>query len=106
LIPIEQLICTDPELAADDVELADAYAKAKAAVADQQAFKQYATQAWQNREKDCHDRQCLLDWYEAQEGSYNRMAESGSVYGQRQNNHSVVVGHQVSNRTGYRIQFT
>ncbi len=59
----EHLICGDAELAADDVELAGLYAKAKAAATDAVAFQEHVRQQWNSREISCHDRDCLVQWY-------------------------------------------
>lgn len=54
----ERIICTGPELATNDVELASIFAKAKASVADQSAFRERTRQQWNYREQNCHDRSC------------------------------------------------
>ncbi|WP_260433778.1 lysozyme inhibitor LprI family protein [Burkholderia sp. Bp8998] len=75
----EHLICTDAQLAAADVELAAIYAKAKAAVTDQVAFKARTLEQWNYREKTCHDRECLARWYADQSTVLQHIAESGNV---------------------------
>jgi uncharacterized protein len=62
----EHLICNDAQLAAADVDLANLFASAKAAAADQIAFKEHTREQWNYREQNCHDRDCLLQWYAAQ----------------------------------------
>jgi len=52
----EQIICSVPELAAEDVQLA-AIAKAKAAAKDRTAFREWTRAQWNIRER--HDRECL-----------------------------------------------
>jgi TonB family protein len=78
----EHAICTDPELAAADVELAAIYAKAKSAASDQAAFREHVRQQWNDREKKCHDRDCLVRWYASQKewfsGILNSTGGSGS----------------------------
>lgn len=59
----EHLVCGDAELAADDVELAALYTKAKAVATDQGAFKEHVRQQWNYRERTCHDHDCLVQWY-------------------------------------------
>lgn len=59
----EHLICNDVQLAAADVELANLFAGAKAAVTDPNAFKEHAREQWNYRERSCHDRDCLVQWY-------------------------------------------
>ncbi len=75
----EHLICSDPELAADDVELARIYAKAKAAATDQAAFKERIRQQWNYRERNCHDRDCVARWYADQKVALTQIAETGNV---------------------------
>jgi uncharacterized protein len=62
----EHLICSDAELAAADVELANLFASAKATVSDQDAFYEHARVQWNYRERNCHDRDCLIQWYATQ----------------------------------------
>jgi uncharacterized protein len=59
----EHLICGDAELAADDVELASLHQQAKAQATDPAAFKEHVRQQWNYRERTCHDRDCLVQWY-------------------------------------------
>ncbi|MEM5343656.1 hypothetical protein V4C56_29065 [Paraburkholderia azotifigens] len=59
----ERLICSDVDLAAADVSLATLFATAKAGVVDQAAFKEHARVQWNYRERSCHDRDCLVQWY-------------------------------------------
>lgn len=75
----EHLICGNAELAADDVELAGIYAKAKAAATDQVAFKEHIRQEWNYREKSCHDRDCLVRWYKDQKAFLSQVADTGNV---------------------------
>ncbi|MEX3930067.1 DUF4236 domain-containing protein [Paraburkholderia sp. BR10936] len=75
----EHLICSDAELAADDVKLASIYAKAKAAAADQVAFKERTRAEWNYREQTCHDRDCLSKWYADQKTALQRIADTGNA---------------------------
>jgi uncharacterized protein len=59
----ERIICSDAELAADDVELAAIYAEAKAVATHQAAFKDHVRQQWNYRQRKCHDRDCVSQWY-------------------------------------------
>jgi hypothetical protein len=77
----EHLICSDPELAADDIELASIYAKAKASATDQIAFKARTRAEWNYREQTCHDRECLVRWYADQKTALQQIAETGNVAG-------------------------
>ncbi|ADG14236.1 hypothetical protein BC1002_0128 [Paraburkholderia atlantica] len=62
----ERLICNDTELAAADIELASLFASAKSTATDQDAFKEHARVQWNYRERNCHDRDCLTQWYATQ----------------------------------------
>lgn len=77
----EHIICSDPELAADDVKLAAIYAKAKAVAKDQAAFKARTRAQWNIREQQCHDRQCLARWYADQNAALTEIANTGDVAG-------------------------
>jgi len=75
----EHLICSDAMLAAADVELATAYAKARAAVTDQAAFRERTRAQWNYRERTCHDRECLARWYADQKNALDEIAATGVV---------------------------
>ncbi|MGO4579601.1 hypothetical protein AB4Z48_26515 [Cupriavidus sp. 2TAF22] len=75
----EHLICTDAELAREDVELAGLFRKAKTAATNPSAFKERTRQAWNDRERNCHDKDCLVRWYVAQKAVLSRIAETGEV---------------------------
>ncbi|NPT33854.1 lysozyme inhibitor LprI family protein [Paraburkholderia xenovorans] len=75
----EHIICSDPELAADDVELSRIFARAKAAVTDQAAFRERTRQQWNYREQSCHDRNCLVRWYADQKTALTQIAQTGRV---------------------------
>jgi Protein of unknown function (DUF4236) len=75
----EKLICHDPELAADDVELSAILARAKAAVADQTALRERTRREWNFREQNCHDRDCLVRWYADQKTALTQIAQTGDV---------------------------
>ncbi|RKP47504.1 DUF4236 domain-containing protein [Trinickia fusca] len=75
----EHLICSDHELAANDVELASLYAKAKAAAHDEVAFRERTRAEWNYREQTCHDRECLVRWYADQKTALLQIAETGTV---------------------------
>ena len=78
----EHLICTDSELAADDIELASLYAKAKAVATDQTVFKDHSRAAWNYREQTCHDRDCLVKWYVDQKTVLQQIADTGKDLGE------------------------
>lgn len=75
----EHLICTDAELAADDVEMASIYAKAKAAAINQVAFKERTRSEWNYREQNCHDRDCVVRWYADQKAALEQIAQTGNI---------------------------
>ena len=70
---VERLICSDQELAERDVELATVFAEAKAHALDQTTFKERARKAWNYREKNCHDRECIARWYSDQKAALKEM---------------------------------
>ncbi|MGF6976541.1 hypothetical protein QFZ94_004991 [Paraburkholderia sp. JPY465] len=74
----EHLICGDAELAADDVELAALYAKAKAAATDEAAFRERTRTQWNYREQTCHERECLVRWYADQKVALSEIANTDS----------------------------
>jgi len=61
----EKLICSDQQLSQLDSELGKLYAQAKASATDSVAFKNENVRRWKEREADCSDKQCLLNWYAA-----------------------------------------
>lgn len=60
----EKLICSDPQLAQMDRELALLYQVARSAAADPKAFQEEARREWRVREETCKDRGCLVQWFE------------------------------------------
>ncbi len=75
----EHIICSDAELASDDVQLAAVYAKAKAVADDPVAFKERTRAQWNYREQQCHDRECLARWYADQNVALSAIAKTGRV---------------------------
>ena len=59
----EKIICDDPELSAMDEQLAKLFKQARKKAADRRAFNAASDQQWLWREKNCHSRECLVDWY-------------------------------------------
>lgn len=78
----EHIICGDPELAANDVELAAIYAKAMAAAKDPVAFKERTRAQWNYRERECHDRECVARWYADQKVVLSEIANTGDTAAQ------------------------
>ncbi|WP_248112039.1 DUF4236 domain-containing protein [Ralstonia pseudosolanacearum] len=75
----EHIICSDPELAASDVQLAVIYARAKAAATDPIAFKERTRAQWNYRERQCHDRECVARWYADQRVVLTEIANTGQA---------------------------
>lgn len=74
----EDLICSDPELARLDRELARLYARAKFATRDPVGFREQTHDEWRRREETCSDRDCLRDWYAQRRKQLNEViAQSG-----------------------------
>lgn len=59
----EKIICTDPELSAMDDQLAKIFKQARKKASDRRAFNAASDEQWLWREKNCHSRECLVDWY-------------------------------------------
>jgi uncharacterized protein len=59
----EKIICNDPELSAMDEQLAKIFKQARKKAADRRAFNAASDEKWLWREKNCHARECLVDWY-------------------------------------------
>nr|WP_081057633.1 hypothetical protein [Burkholderia diffusa] len=75
----EFLICHDPDLAADDRDLANTYQQAKDAVIDKAAFAERTRKQWNFREKNCRDKACLTSWYAYQKRVLAKIAQTGDV---------------------------
>lgn len=60
----EKTICSDPELSHLDDQLGRAYRRARQAASDRRSFRVASDQQWLWREQNCHDRACLLSWYQ------------------------------------------
>lgn len=78
----EYLICHDPELAASDRELANIYQQAKDAVPDKAAFAARTRRQWNFRQRNCHDKPCLVSWYAYQKETLTKIAQTGDVNAQ------------------------
>ncbi|RQZ20740.1 hypothetical protein DIE15_01310 [Burkholderia sp. Bp9031] len=78
----EFLICHDPDLAADDRDLAATYQQAKDAVSDKTAFAERTRKQWNFREKNCRDKACLTSWYAYQKRVLTKIAQTGDVSAQ------------------------
>jgi uncharacterized protein len=74
-----RLICSDPELADDDRRMAEMYSSARAAAIDKDAFKLVERDAWDYRNRNCHDKDCLVKWYTDQISQLTYIANTGMV---------------------------
>lgn len=59
----EKIICNDPQLSTMDEQLAKTFRLASKKAADRRAFNAASEQQWLWREKNCHTREELLEWY-------------------------------------------
>jgi hypothetical protein len=76
----EKLICSDPELARMDVELAGIYRQAKAIASDQKEFTRRSAARWKDRESTCYDRACVVDWYQSRKQELQDEIAQGGQY--------------------------
>ncbi|MDE2430246.1 MAG: hypothetical protein KGM99_16105 [Burkholderiales bacterium] len=66
----EKLVCSDTELAERDNSTLEAYLTAKSMISDSMTKNQYDAfmaenkSRWLEREKNCHDKKCVMDWYD------------------------------------------
>jgi hypothetical protein len=66
----ELLICGDDELAVLDVEISGLLAQARQEAVDKKALADSTRAAWNWREKNCQDKQCLVSWFGERKGAY------------------------------------
>src|SRR5690348_10352800 len=59
----DKLVCKDPQLSAMDDKLDVYYRKVEATTPDKDAFKNNMIAAWLDRDARCHDRACVVQWY-------------------------------------------
>lgn len=60
----ERLICSDSGLSVLDDALSAANKLSYENAKDKAASKKKAIQEWKSRERDCHDKECLTNWYQ------------------------------------------
>lgn len=65
----EILICGVPELSRMDDELYQLYQQALKAAPDAEQFKRESRAAWTEREKQCRDQACLVNWFTTQKSA-------------------------------------
>ncbi|MDE1891307.1 MAG: hypothetical protein KGI13_02250 [Betaproteobacteria bacterium] len=76
----EKLICADEDLANLDNNLSHIYENSKLKALDKKRFAEENSYEWKWREHNCHDKNCLLDWYKRREdelNSFNTRLEQG-----------------------------
>lgn len=74
----ENLICSDRGLSELDSQFAIAFKLAKEASANSDEFKQNSKNAWIYREKNCKDKECLINWYESRNNYFKTLTRSGN----------------------------
>lgn len=74
----EKIICHDAELSALDDKLGSAFRQARQRAADRRAFTMESDRQWRWREENCHDRACLLGWYQRRQAELEALA-AGSI---------------------------
>jgi len=72
----EHLICSDNDLASLDNALASQYHLAKSVATDKAAFTAQNKAEWLSREQSCHDKPCLLAWYERRRAQLQLIIDS------------------------------
>lgn len=65
----EILICGVPELSKMDDELYVLYRKALQVSPTPEQFKRESRAAWAERERNCQDQQCLIDWFRSRKAA-------------------------------------
>lgn len=76
----EILICSDEQLAALDYKLSETFWMAKKAAEDKDAFLKYSRDSWRAREKSCHNKECLLRWYQTRNKELEYTIETGKIF--------------------------
>ncbi|MCA1323838.1 lysozyme inhibitor LprI family protein [Herbaspirillum sp. alder98] len=74
----EKTICADQALSAADDRLGQAYRAARKQTTDRRAFTADSERQWRWREDNCHDRACLVSWYQRRQAELQAQA-SGSM---------------------------
>ncbi len=75
----EKLICADSQLSSLDRELNNYYIQAKQISFDKDNFKKETESAWIKREKECFDKNCLVNWYAARKLHYQKKIWAANV---------------------------
>jgi uncharacterized protein len=76
----EHAACDDPDLAALDDTLADAYSKAYRIAPDQRALAADRDAQWHWRQMHCHDNACVSAWYRRRIGELEADSVPGSSH--------------------------
>lgn len=72
----ERLICSDSELSDDDKTLATVFAQAREVAKNRKQFSDESKAAWEWRESNCTDKNCLLQWYSKRTAYYRNLRDS------------------------------
>jgi len=75
----ENLICRDPELAAQNRDLALLYERAKNSAIDKNLFASLTYRQWTLRELHCRDKECLASWFNRQKQILPNIIKTGEV---------------------------
>lgn len=75
----EKLICADSQLSSLDRELNNYYIQAKKISFDKENFKKETESAWIKREKECFDKNCLVNWYVSRKLHYQKVMWAANV---------------------------
>lgn len=85
----EKLICADSQLSSLDRELSNYYIQAKQISFDKENFKKETEAAWIKRERECFDKNCLINWYTARKLHYEKSIWASNLIIENRNQSSV-----------------
>lgn len=72
----ENLICSDSGLSELDSQFAISFKLAKEASANSDEFRENSKNAWLYREKNCKDKECLINWYSTRNNYFKTLIRS------------------------------
>ena len=75
----ENLICSDSQLSQLDSQLAITFKQAKEASGNSEEFKENTKNAWLYRERNCENKECLINWYASRNEYLNRFLNGPKV---------------------------
>lgn len=79
--PTEKIICNDEYLSKMDVQLTEYYDEAKSVTSDKKYFFNEAQNAIKERNRNCTDQICLVDWYKTRTDYYKKVISEVSFWG-------------------------